>query len=727
MKQIMQNYKTGDLEIKEVPVPLVTGHTVLVRTMASLISAGTEKIKVDTARMNLLGKARHRPDLVRQVMTNVAQEGLLPTVKKVLNKLDTPVSLGYSSAGEVVAVGPQVRCLRVGDRVACAGEIHAAHAELVTTPQNLCTVVPAGVDPRDAAYAPVGAIGLQAVRLAGVELGQKIGVIGLGLIGQLIVQLARNAGADVLGLEIDPVKLQLARSKGMLAGGNPLTDAVEAMAADFTDGMGLDAVIVAAAADQEKTLDLAGAICREKGRVILLGAGDIHAPRLHYYHKELHLAVSRAFGPGSYDPDYLYGSQDYPPGYVRWTAQRNMEAFLNLLGQGRIDLEGITTHVFPFERAGEAYDLINAGNASYIGIVLTYGETPSAGHKVVRSEGIRPSLAQVRVGFVGAGSFAQNYLIPPLRKHAQVHLAGVATSRGLTARNTADKFSFDFSSTDALELIQDERINTVFIATRHNLHARFLIAALRAGKHVFVEKPLATHPGELQEVADVVAGSPGILMVGFNRRFAPFVEKIAAFFANRSGPMVIDYRVNAGPLPLEHWVNTEEGGGRIVGEICHFIDLFQFLTRSPPVRVYAEVAKNIGSTRSLELSDNVTVVLTFQDGSMANLVYTALGDLSFSRERMEVYCGHSIAILDNYKKLNLVRKGNREDFSLLSRDMGINKEMALFIDALRSDNPKSPISPMELFLTTQCTFEILEALRTGQSREISWKSSGDPA
>ncbi|MBF0603764.1 MAG: Gfo/Idh/MocA family oxidoreductase [Nitrospirae bacterium] len=718
----MQNYKTGALDIKDVPSPLVTGHSVLVRNMASLISAGTEKIKVDTARMNLLNKARSRPDLVRQVVTNVQQEGLLPTVQKVLNKLDTPVSLGYAACGEVVGLGSLVKSLKIGDRVACAGEVYAAHAQLVTTPQNLCAIVPWGVTPQEATYAPVGAIALQAVRLAGIELGHRVAVIGLGLIGQLIVQLAGSSGAEVFGMEIDATKLQLAKTKGMRAGVNPLTDSVVAMAADFTDGMGMDAVIVAAASDQEKTLDLAGSICREKGRVVLLGAGDIHAPRLHYYHKELNLTVSRAFGPGSYDHDYIAGSQDYPPGYVRWTAQRNMQTFLNLLAGKRIDLAGITTHTFPLEKAAEAYDMINGHGTPYIGIVLTYGDEVSLAQKVQRAEVNRQPLAKIKVGFVGAGSFAQNYLIPPMFKHDQVQLVGVATSKGLTARNTADKFSFQYCTTDASALIQDAQINTVIIATRHNLHARFLIEALRAGKHVFVEKPLAIDEEQLEAVSQAVAESPGMVMVGFNRRFAPFVEKIAAFFGHRTGPLVINYRVNAGYLPFDHWTQTEEGGGRIVGEVCHFIDLFQFLAQSPPVRIHADVSRNVASDRAIALSDNVSVIVTFQDGSMATLVYTSLGDMSFSRERMEVYCGQSIAVLDNYKKLSLIRNGKEEKFTLFSRDMGINKELELFIGALMGQSPRPLIAPQELFLTTLCTFKILDAIRSGMPQEIVWNS-----
>ncbi|HIJ83485.1 MAG: putative zinc-binding dehydrogenase [Magnetococcales bacterium] len=723
MKQIMQNYKTGELDIKDVPAPLLTGHSVLVKNMASLISAGTEKTKVDTARMNLVNKARNRPDLVRQVVTNVQQEGLVPTVKKVLNKLDTPVSLGYSSCGEVIAVGSEVKVLKVGDCVVCAGEISAAHAQLVTTPQNLCAVVPWGVKPQEATYAPVGAIGLQAVRLAGIELGQRIAVIGLGLIGQLIVQLAQSSGADVFGIEIDPSKLELAKKMGMRAGVNQLTDPVAAMANDFTDGLGMDAVIVAAASDQEKTLDLAGSICREKGRVVLLGAGDIHAPRLHYYQKEINLVVSRAFGPGSYDSNYIADSQDYPPGYVRWTAQRNMQTFLHLLGQKKINLEGITTHTFPLERAAEAYDMINTNSSPYVGIILTYDDTVSLARKVVRAQGLMESAANIKVGFVGAGSFAQNYLIPPLKKHPKVQLVGVATAKGMTARNTADKFAFQYCSTDASEIIQDARINTVVIATRHNLHARFLIEALKAGKHVFVEKPLAVNAEQLEEVIQALEQYPGMLMVGFNRRFSPFVEKIEAFFSNRSGPLVMDYRVNAGYLPAEHWANTEEGGGRIVGEVCHFIDLFQFLAKSPPVRVYADVARGSDSNKPLELTDNLSVIVTFQDGSMANLVYTSLGDMSYSRERLEVYCGQSIAVLDNYKKLSLVRMGKSENFTLFSRDMGIDREVATFVDALLSDHPKSPIPPQELYLTTLCTFKILEAIRTGKAQEIAWKAT----
>lgn len=721
MKQILQNYKTGKLALDEVPAPLVNKNGVLVRNCYSLISAGTEKNKVDTARMSLLQKAKTRPDQVAQVITNVNQEGLIPTIKKVFNKLDTPISLGYSSVGQVLEVGSNVQNVKVGDYVACAGEGFAAHAEMVLTPQNMCAVVPEGVALEQAAFTAVGSIALQSVRLAQVELGHKVGVIGLGLIGQLVSQLAQHAGAQVLGIDIDAEKLAIATSHGLAAQANPISDNVEAIAFEFSRQHGLDAVIITAAGNQKETLKLAGAIAREKGQVVLLGAGDLEAPRNDYYHKELNVVISRAFGPGSYDNAYIQG-HDYPLACSRWTVQRNMQTFLDLLQQKKLSFDGIITHRFEFAQAATAYEMINLQTEKYIGILFQYPSEVSFARKVLESSSsgltVLSNQSHINAGFIGAGSFAQNYILPTLRSNSKVQLKGIATATGISAKNTARKFGFDYSSTDAQEVLNDKSIDTLFVVTRHDLHARFVLEAMRAGKkHIFVEKPLAVTQAELDEIAQELQKTPVHLMVGFNRRFSPLVRKTKEFFKNRLDPLVINYRVNAGFIAENHWIHGAEGGGRIIGEICHFIDLFQFLTDASPVQVYANSARRDASVSSIALEDNVAVTVKFSDGSLANLTYCSKGDLAYSRERCEVYGEGSIAVIDNFKKLTLVRKGKKKEHSHFSREMGVKYEIDAFTHNIL--NYQKPLIPFQqLYLTTLCTFKIIESLQSGQVQEI---------
>ncbi|MBF0240035.1 MAG: bi-domain-containing oxidoreductase [SAR324 cluster bacterium] len=718
MKQIMQNYKTGTLSVEDVPAPGVKNGHVLVQTQFSLISAGTEKTKVDTARMNLLQKAKARPDQVEQVLTNLHQEGVIPTVKKVFNKLDTPVSLGYSSMGKILAVGAGVEHMKVGDRVACAGEGYAAHAEIVCTPAAMCNLVPDNVPGEHASFGAVGAIALQAVRLAQIELGYRVGVIGLGLIGQLVSQMAKNAGALVLGIDLDESKFELAKLHGIHAVAHVLNDPVSEIALGCSHGIGLDVVIITASGNEEQTLQLAGQLCREKAKVVLLGAGDIQAPRNDYYHKELTVVVSRAFGPGSYDPAYIQG-HDYPPGYSRWTVRRNMETFLDLIGRGQISLEGILSHQFPLEEAPAVYDMINQQTEKFVGIVFRYAEQISSSRVVTNPTSVkRSSLAKINVGFIGAGSFAQNYLIPYLGGLSAVHLLGVATATGISSKNTMRKFGFQYSSTDANEILKDTEINTVFIATRHNLHAQYVIDALKAGKHVFVEKPLAVNEQELIQIAEVLKHSSSQLMVGYNRRFAPLVQKLKDFFQHRQSPLVIQYRVNAGSIKNDHWIFSEEGGGRIIGEMCHFIDLFQFLTDAVPVEVSAYSSKPVHTELPIELDDNVSSIIRFSDGSTASLVYTSKGDLSYSRERLEVYSDGSIGVIDNFKKLQLVRKGKTQSSSLISREMGIRQEMEAYVKHLSTSSSQFLIPFAELYYTTLCTLKIIESLKTGQSQRL---------
>ena len=611
MKQILQNYKTGELRLAEVPRPALRAGGVLVATRASLISAGTEKMKVDVARKSLLGKAMERPDQVRKVLESVRQQGLLPTYEKVMNKLDTPTPLGYSSAGIVLEAGSGASEFRVGDRVACAGAGYAVHADVAYVPRNLVVPMAADTPFERAAFTTLGSIAMQGVRQAEIRLGEDVVVIGLGLVGLLTVQLLRESGARVIGVEIDPSKVELAKRLGssrVVVG--PDVEVREAVR-QATGGRGADAVLVTAASSSSAPVILAGELCRDRGRVVVVGITRMDLPHRSFYDKELTLLLSRSYGAGRYDPSYEERGVDYPLGYVRWTERRNMEEFLRLVEEGKVEVDPLISHRIPFAEAERAYGLIT-GKATepYLGIVLAYPETPPPGGRIdlagapaaaTNGSGAGSAAGRVRaagepvgVGFLGAGNFATSMLLPHLKARKDARLTGVVTASGLTARGAAEKFGFAFCASDAEEVLADPATDAVFVVTRHHLHAGYAERALRAGKAVFVEKPLATTEEELARVeaaaAEVAArtGRPVPLLVGFNRRFAPLSERLAAHFPSGEGPLLVHYRVNAGFLGRESWYqDPAEGGGRILGEVCHFLDYVAFLSGAPIVRVYA--------------------------------------------------------------------------------------------------------------------------------------------
>ncbi|MEO6463297.1 MAG: bi-domain-containing oxidoreductase, partial [Candidatus Eisenbacteria bacterium] len=607
MKQILQNYKTGALRLADVPPPALRGGGVLVATRASLISAGTEKMKVDVAKKSLLGKAMERPDQVRKVIETVRQQGLFQTYEKVMNKLDTPTPLGYSSAGVVLEVGREATEFAVGARVACAGAGYAVHADVAYVPRNLVVGMAADTPFERAAFTTLGAIALQGVRQGDIRLGEDVVVIGLGLVGLLTVQLLREAGARVIGVEIDPGKAGLAKRLGcdrvVIGPDIEVRDAIR----QATGGRGADCVLVTAASSSSAPVILAGELCRDRGRVVVVGITRMDLPHRTYYDKELSLVLSRSYGPGRYDPSYEEKGVDYPLGYVRWTERRNMHEFLRLVEEGRVEVDPLISHRIPFGEAERAYGLIT-GRATepYLGIVLTYPETPPPAGRIdlagpgaanggpVPPRRVRAAGEPVGLGFLGAGNFATSMLLPHLKGRTDARLTGVVTASGLTARGAADKFGFAFCASDAGEILADPSTDAVFVVTRHHLHAGYAERALRAGKAVFVEKPLATTGDELAKVAaaaDEVAartGRPAPLLVGFNRRFAPLSEKLAAHVPAGEGPLMVHYRVNAGFLGRESWYqDPAEGGGRILGEVCHFLDYVAFVAGSPITRVFA--------------------------------------------------------------------------------------------------------------------------------------------
>ncbi|MEW5867994.1 MAG: bi-domain-containing oxidoreductase [Chloroflexota bacterium] len=740
MKQLLQNLRDGKTTVAEVPVPTPQAGEVLVRTAASLVSAGTERMLVSFAEKSLLGKARSRPDLVRQVLDKARREGLFTTIGAAFNRLDQPMPLGYSSAGTIVALGPGVEGLHVGQRVACAGGNYAVHAEYAAVPRILVTPLPDGVDFESAAFTTLGAIALHGFRLAKVQLGERVAIIGLGLLGLLAVEIARAAGCQVFGVDLDAGRVALARQLGAEAVLRPA--AVEAAQA-ASRGRGFDAVLICADATSDDPVELAGVIARDRARVVAVGAVGLHLPRKVYYEKELTFLNSRSYGPGRYDPSYEEGGQDYPIGYVRWTEGRNLQAIVDLLASGKLDANALITHRFSLEGAPQAYELITGKlREPFLGVLLTYSDgmqdmvegkqgveeaRQARDHELAVPQARLRKVDKVRLGVLGAGNFATAVLLPAARSAAGVELVGIASASGMSAQHAANRFGFNYAASDEEQILNDANVNTVAILTRHHLHARQVLRALAAGKHVFCEKPLALSHQELDEIeallsgiavdasTDTTAGThsavlDSLLMVGFNRRFAPLAVRLKAFLGERQEPLAVHYRVNAGYIPLNHWTqDPQQGGGRIIGEACHFIDFITFLVGHPPVEVSAQGLPDGGRYRE----DNLVLTLRFPDGSLGTVSYLANGDKAFPKERVEIFCGGRVAVLEDYRALELVLDGRRQVVrSRLRQDKGHRGEWQALVAALQSGG-EPPIPYDHIFGVVRATLAAVEALRTG--------------
>ncbi|MBU1122177.1 MAG: bi-domain-containing oxidoreductase [Candidatus Omnitrophota bacterium] len=721
MKQIVQNYKTGKLNIEEVPPAVVKRNGVQIKTRNSLISAGTERTKVETAQMNIIEKAVSRLDLMKTVLNNIKQEGIIFTFKKAFNKLDSFMSLGYSCSGEVIAIGEDSE-FKVGDRVACVGENYAAHSEINSAPRDFVINIPENVSYQDASFVGLGAIALNAVKLAQLRQGELVAVIGLGLIGQIIIQIIKTEGCRVFGIDIDNDKLILGSRLGMDSKANPLSDDIYGQISDFTSGEGVDAVIVSAASNNNLPIEMAGKIARNKGRVILVGAMPIIIPRKDYYEKELYFTISCGFGSGLYYQDNV--NRAYPYNYKSHSVKENMRDFISFIARKKVDVTPLVTHRFHLREAADAYELIRTRKEKHLGIIFDYNGNPSR-EKNVDVAGKKDN-SMLGLGFIGGGSFAQGYILPVLKKMKEVNLVGISTATGINAKNIARKFGFRYCTTEYNRILNDKKINCVFIATRHDLHAKFVIEALKKGKNVFVEKPLCLNERELKEIVSVyqllrTKHQTLNLMVGFNRRFSPFVKEIKTFFRNRTAPLIISYRVNAGYLPARHWVHTSEGGGRIIGEVCHFVDLLTYFTESFPVKVSVSGLKH--PDKSIPQEDNVIINLEFRDGSLGSINYNAIGDISFPRERVEIFGNSSVAIIDNFKTASLSRNRQTKVLRKLDRDMGHRDEIETFVKALLTEK-RSLISFNEIVSTTVTTFKIQEALKSRGEIAINMKEWG---
>lgn len=714
MKQLIQNFKTGDLYVDDVPVPSISQNTVLVENKFSLISAGTERGTVKVGKANLIGKARQRPDLVAQVLQNVKKEGLKATLNKVKTKLDSLKALGYSTSGVVRASMDSNGKFKPGDRVACAGQDYASHAEIVNIPQNLVAKIPDNVSFEDASYTTLGAIALQGVRQAETRLGDKVCVIGLGLLGQLTIQLLKANGCQIFGIDLSNDLVKLAQENGADNALHRADSNLKSTLSTFTDGHGFDSIIITAATPSNDPIELSAEITRKKGKVIVVGAVKMDIPRdPDFYRKELDLRMSCSYGPGRYDINYEENGNDYPYAYVRYTEQRNMETFLALLSSGKISIKHLTTHSFVISEALKAYDIIlGKTEEPHIGILLEYPDSNKATSQITTIQ--KAQAKNNQVGFIGAGSFAQSYLIPNV-KNLNTTLNTVVTSKGISGKSVAQKFNFLKASTNSDDVLTNKDIQTVFIATPHNSHAKYTINALNENKNVFVEKPLAMTINELNDVKHAYQNSTGKLMVGYNRRFSSLATKIKDEIKSSLEPKVVNIRVNAGFLEKEHWIqNPNVGGGRIIGEICHFVDLAQFFTGSKPVNVSA-VSIN-SENAELTPNDNINITITFQNGSIANIMYLANGDKSLPKELIEVFCGGKVGRILDFRS-GYLHSGNKIQKLKLS-GKGHKEEVTNFIEVLNSKESEL-ISFESLYLTTLTTFKIHDALTTGMPQTIN--------
>lgn len=739
MKQVFQHARTGEITVNEVPAPQLLPNCVLVRIAASVVSAGTERASAEFAGKNLLQKARSRPDLVREVVSKVQRDGIVSAWHAVRSRLDQPQSPGYSSAGTIIAVGDGVTDLKPGDRVACAGAGFAVHAEVACVPRLLVGRIPprnvADEVPFDeAAFATLGAVALHGIRTAEVKLGDLVAVIGLGLLGQLTIQLLKAAGCHVLAMDINQSRAELASHFG--------ADAVAASAAEFRDvcinqsrGFGVDSVLITAETPSSEPVNLAGAIARERAIVVAVGTVGIEIERRAYYEKELDFRISRSYGPGRYDAAYEQKGRDYPIGYVRWTETRNMEAFLQLLAESKVNVAPLITHRFPIERAPGAYELITGKSGKpFLGVVIQYSGPcdDSRTLELLPPPTVVPpaeaSVNGISVGLLGAGVFACGTLVPALRAAGDATLAGVCAATGARARHAARKFGFRYCTTDEAQIVHDPAINTLVIATRHHLHAPQVLAGLKAGKHVFCEKPLCLSEDELRSIVRAYLGIAStrrpVLIVGYNRRFAPLTSQLRFFLEPITEPLALHYRVNAGYLPPDHWVNDrEQGGGRILGEVCHFVDLLMFLAASPITEVEGRA---LGSSRRYS-GDNVLISIRFANGSEGTISYLANGDRSFSKERLEVFGGGTVAVLEDFRRLELMRDGKKRTTRYRWRqDKGHRDEWTAFIESTRQGQG-SPVPFEELVNSTLATLRIQESVATGKRLAVDTAAFIDAA
>ena len=703
MKQVLQNLNTGDTILEEVPSPSASAGGSVIRTSVTLVSAGTERMLVDFGKGNLLQKARQQPDKVKQVLEKAKTDGVAQTLDAVRNKLDTPLALGYCNVGTAV----ESRCeeIAVGDRVVSNGK----HAEYVSVPKNLCVKIPDSVDDESAAFTVIGAIALQGIRLIKPTLGETVVVTGLGLIGLVAVQLLRAHGCRVLGIDYDAEKVALAKQLGaevvnLSAGQDPL-----AIAEQYSRGRGVDAVLITASTKSNEPIHQAALMSRQRGRIVLVGVVGMEMSRADFYEKELSFQVSCSYGPGRYDSEYEEKGNDYPVGFVRWTEQRNFEAILDMMAEGRIDMKPLISHRFKLEQAAEAYDLISSGNP--LGVLLQYPSKPAG--KIERTVTLNAPLpavtaSQACVGFIGAGGYASSVLVPAFAATG-ARLKSIASATGVSSVHVGKKNQIEEATTDTDSVLADEAINTLVITTRHNSHASWVRKGLEAGKHIFVEKPLTLTRQELDDLGTFYTAMDRapLLMVGFNRRYSPLIQPIVQALARKSQPVSMVMTVNAGGMPADHWTqDMDVGGGRIIGEGCHFIDLLRYLANSAIVDVQARAMDS-------SCKDSVSILLSFANGSIGTVNYLANGNKGFPKERLEVFCGGSIAQVDNFRSLKTYGWRDLKSQRLWRQDKGQANCTQAFVNAIESGSSSELISFDELFEVANACFDAVSQFQSG--------------
>jgi predicted dehydrogenase/threonine dehydrogenase-like Zn-dependent dehydrogenase len=684
---------------------------------ASLVSAGTERASCEFASKNLLQKAKARPDLAREVINKIRRDGVVSAVAAVRGRLDQPKALGYSSSGVVVGVGEEVTDLSVGDQVACAGAGYAVHAEFACVPRLLVARIPAdsAVTHEESAFTTLGAVAMHGIRTADAKLGDIVAVIGLGLLGQLTVQLLKAAGCHALGMDIAAERAELAFRLG--ADDVSVTaNGLRELCFHHSHGHGADAVLITAETSSSEPVNLAAEVVRDRGAVVAVGTVGMDIPRKPFFEKEINFRVSRSYGPGRYDSAYEQKGRDYPIGFVRWTETRNMEAFVQLLSAGKVDTKSLVTHRFPIERAARAYELIVGKTGEpFLGVLITYAERVEEREVqwIDRKTGASAARPSMTVGLLGAGNFAMTTLLPALKQIRGVELVGVSAANGSHAQHAAERFGFQWCTAEEDKIFHNPNINTVLIATRHHLHAAQVLSAIAGGKHVFCEKPLCLDQSELADIirARAQANRDKLLMVGFNRRFAPMAIRMREFLREIQEPLVLHYRVNAGFLSAEHWLqDPEQGGGRILGEACHFVDFLTFLTGVLPIEVQANRVANLASYSG----ENVVISLRYEDGSQGTIGYLANGDRSFSKERVEVFGGGAVAVLEDFRYLELVRHGRKKVFrSRFRQDKGHRAELEALAAAVHRGG-ESPISFDEIVSSTLATLYAAESSSSGE-------------
>ena len=699
----------------DVPCPQTARGNLLIQSASSLISAGTERSLVEFSRANLISKARQQPERVKQVLDKIKSDGLLPTLEAVFTLLDQPLPLGYCNAGTVLEVGPDVEGVEVGQRVASNGP----HAELVHVPKHLCAPIPEAVSDDHAAFAVLGSIGLQGIRLLSPTIGEAVAVYGLGLVGLMTVQMLVAAGVRVLGIDLDPSRLELARRFGAVPANGASDRATASAAEHFSGGNGIDGVLITASAKNDNIVHQAAQMSRKRGRIVLVGVVDLELQRADFYEKELSFQVSCSYGPGRYDANYEQQGQDYPYSYVRWTEQRNIESVLAMMATGKLGVEPLISSRVPHGEAVRAYEALTS-DRTQLGIVLQYPQATHARERVVdvvRRDAVSDESGQVTAGIIGAGRFTQHVLLPEL-KRLGVRMVNIASAGGVSATHAARKFGVESSSTDHHAVLQNPDINTVFITTRHHLHAPMIIETLDAGKHVFVEKPVAIDRESLDQVRQSYERHQGLqFLVGFNRRFAPLAVKMRELLSNRAGPVCATALINAGNIPADNWnLDSRVGGGRIIGEACHWIDLLRFLIESPIDRVHSStIGQDTGSGPQ---NNHVAISLNFRDGSLANIQYFANGPRTFPKERLEIFCDQRALQLDNFRFLRGFGWDSFQRIKKFSQDKGHRAEFSRFVDRVKSGG-QPVISADEIWNVSVASIAAQESATRGKSIDLN--------